>query len=207
MTRKKIFIDFDDVLFDTAKFKVELFDIFRKIGIPEDIIQKKYDEAGYPKACFKPLKMVNLIAEVTWNNPEMATKEAEKLNSEIANLQIDSYKYVMEGAKEFLESFDRQKYELIILTYGDKDFQNTKVEFSRLGPPLVDRVVPTEGSKVNEISSDILEGEQFIFIDDKEGQRSSVKNHFSQAEIYSSISECAAALQSEVRPEGGPAVS
>lgn len=176
----KIFIDFDDVLFNTKRFKKDIEGIFAKHGISKDVFEKYYyhqsgenDQGVY--------------------DPEKQLTEVERmLGADLSNLKIEleeflekTSEYVFPGAVDFLKSF--RKEELFILSFGSKDFQKLKIEKTGLGN-YFERIIITDERKgealkdlVEKEEINISQGEEVYFIDDRCKFLDELKKFFPQS--------------------------
>lgn len=125
----KIFIDFDDVIFNTQRFRIDFQNIFSPFGVTEDIFSKNYYNYPPNKKSF-PVKTYIL------------EKHLAKISRTIAlvrpilekNIQIflqDTRRYVFPDAEPFLQKFSPS--ELLLISYGNDDFQRKKIKNTQLG--------------------------------------------------------------------------
>ena len=107
----KIHIDFDGTLFDSTKHYQEYKGIFKKYNIDiESYFNKEYQkEKNFDSLTKKIIKEYNL-------NPSIY-KEIDKIYSE---------KLIFKDAITFLKE-NHNKYELILLTLGNIDYQQKKL--------------------------------------------------------------------------------
>lgn len=161
----KIFIDFDDVLFDAKKFRKDLKKIFLKNGVKRDqfedtyyTFEKKGWETGryyYPKDQIRRLKKDFKV-------------NTQKLEKEIFRLLLDLRKYLFFDAGWFLRKFSKK--DLFLITYGHKKFQKDKIVGSMIGK-YFKKIIISKENKLLEIVRVMrvwgLKKEGVIFIDDK----------------------------------------
>jgi FMN phosphatase YigB (HAD superfamily) len=162
----KIFIDFDDVLFNAKKFKNDLISIFQKQGVDKEKFEKSYytyprknSDAGrfyYPKDQIKRLKKDYKL-------------DTRKLEKEIKLLMKNLENYIFRDVYSFLMNF--KKRDLILITYGHEKFQKEKIKGTKIGKYFRD-VVVSRKNKLYEIleligknSHDLKE--KIVMIDDK----------------------------------------
>lgn len=162
----KIFIDFDDVLFNTKDFKNDIRRIFEKNGVSEKIFSKYYKE--FPTRKKK--------GEIRKYNPREQIRKIKKLGIKIGGIERDfsnllkkSKKYIFNDGIKFLNKF--KKEELYIVSYGDKKFQTEKIENSGIGN-YFKKILIADTSKAVGIrkalrNKNIEPGEAIIFIDDR----------------------------------------
>ncbi len=169
----KIFIDFDDTIFNTKKFKSDLMDIFLKNGISEKQFSKTYYD--YPKKTvrgfkkYEPRKQIDILAERTETN-------GKKIKQDLGKLVRSSSKYVFPDVRSFLAAFEKK--DLCLMSFGKTRFQGEKIMWSGLADSF-SRIVVSDRPKAEEIAS-VLRGKniKIVFIDDRLDQIGPVKKNF-----------------------------
>lgn len=122
-----IFIDFDDVLFNTKLFKRKLIKVFLANGISrKDFFESYYD---YPFKTKKGLKKYDPWQQIKALK-EKYNLEEKKIIKDLENLLRNSKEFLFFDSKYFLKKFDKDF--LILLSYGDNKFQEEKVKGSGL---------------------------------------------------------------------------
>lgn len=116
----KIIFDFDYTLLDTTKFKEKLADIFGKNTFYIDY--KKYFKTK--KVHFYYEKYLDILKSEKRINDD----EERKLKLKVENLikNIDDFLYP--DAENILKYFKKNKAELILITFGNKKWQEEKVK-------------------------------------------------------------------------------
>jgi FMN phosphatase YigB (HAD superfamily) len=128
MKKRYFLFDFDDVLFNTRKFRDDIIRLFLKFGISKKYFYKTYKDF--------PVKKKN--GDIVMYDPE---KQFRKLknnsNIDISGLQKEFYKLVSNSGKyifkdviEFLEKI--KKDNLYIISYGKNNLQKLKIKNSGL---------------------------------------------------------------------------
>ena len=122
-----IFIDFDDVLFNTKLFKKELIDVFLKNGITKkDFFDSYYD---YPLKTKKGLQKYD-----PWNQIKILKEKKkfneEKLKKDLAKLLGNLKRFIFPDSRNFLKKF--KKKELVLISYGETKFQEIKINSSNI---------------------------------------------------------------------------
>lgn len=141
----KIYIDFDGTIFDSTKLYNKFINIFNKYNIKKEYIKHElYDQN----------KNLDILAN------EIIKKNNLNLNilKELEN--IYSKNLVFKDVIPFLEKY-YQKYDLILLTLGDKTYQQKKINESKLKKYFKDIII-TNKDKSNLDNIDYTNG---IFID------------------------------------------
>lgn len=144
------YIDFDNTLFDTVSFYNDLKIIMKNYGIDEEIIKKYHIEN---KGIYSPLKLIDYCIEKKIVD--------NKLIDEVVKHFNNAKKYLYDDAEDFLTKIKIIGNKLILLTYGDFDYQQKKIK-----PCLIekyfDEIIITDKEKYS-LDLDFKNG---IFIDD-----------------------------------------
>lgn len=117
-SKMKYYIDFDNTLFDTESFYNDLVNLINKEKIKEEDINLIYKEQ-FNKELFNPIKIINYIIEKRNIN--------KNLIKEINYFMKDISKYLYEDTIDFLEYLKQNNKEIVLLTYGDFNYQNEKI--------------------------------------------------------------------------------
>ncbi|MFA7209535.1 MAG: HAD hydrolase-like protein [Parcubacteria group bacterium] len=122
----KIFIDFDDVLFNTKKFKDDYLEVFAAYGISKEVFERFYYDpqsvGGIKK--YDPIRHIGRIFK--------KEKEIGKnLEKSVMDFVSDTSRYVFPDVTGFLKKF--RKEELFIVSYSLTDFQKAKISNSGIG--------------------------------------------------------------------------
>lgn len=175
----KIFIDFDDVLFDTRQFVVDIKKAFADNGIGEKLFQKSYidypvrDKSGKIKK-YDPWKHIQIL--------EKEYKfDGKRLKEEIDEIVKNSHRYIFSDALNFLKIFSPD--DLYIVSYGDNKFQEKKIFNSKLAM-LIRKAVVNDNLKSISLSQ-LSKSEKInfsfetaYFLDDRVEQVESVKKAY-----------------------------
>ena len=153
----KFIFDFDDVLFNTRKFKEQIYLSVEKIGIPRSVEEECYKE--FRKYAFSLKKFLSYLFD----------KEKKE------NVSVDGiYEEIMFDCKSFL---NQELVEMVrnlgatnsfIVTSGDKEFQFDKIKRAGVESLFLEIIVVPE-SKKGEIEKLCAKykNEKVIFVDDK----------------------------------------
>ncbi len=118
----KIYLDFDRTLFDTDSFLNELYKIIKKYKIPISVFKKHKDK----------LKREGFnIKDILLSIEKEYSLDQEIFNA-IDNLIKKDAIYIYSDVIKFLETLKERDYEIILLTRGNKDFQEEKINSSTL---------------------------------------------------------------------------
>lgn len=140
----KIYIDFDGTLFDSTKHYQEYINIFKKHNIDiESYFNKEYKkEKNFDSLSKKIIKEYNL-------NPSIYD-ELDKIYSK---------KLIFKDAITFLEK-NHNKYDLILLTLGNIEYQKKKINKTNIGKYFKDIIITNKDK--SKLDIDYTNG---IFID------------------------------------------
>lgn len=167
-----IFLDFDDVLFNTAKFKEDYFKLFKKRGVSKEIFEKcYYDPLDSRKTkTYSPISHVKRICQVV----PLDYVEFEK---DIRQFTSDTSQYVFQDVSRFLDNFSKK--ELYLISFSKTSFQKAKIFNSSIADCFnqIKIVSELKGVAIKEIikSKSIGESSAIYFIDDRVEHLSDVK--------------------------------
>lgn len=123
----KIYIDFDGTLFNTDKFYQDYLAILNKYNISSFKIDEMKKELFTNRRFNLDILTDYIISKYNIKN----------LKQEVESLYNNSY--VFEDVIPFLEKY--KNYNLILLTLGDIDYQNRKIESSNLSKYFQDIII------------------------------------------------------------------
>lgn len=143
------YVDFDRTIFDTQSFLEDIYEILEKYHIPKEVFIKKSFEVDE----FNPYKILNLL--------EDDCPFSSNLFVDIDRLVEKSMVYLYYDALVFLRDIKKKGHTLVLLTKGDAEFQNNKIDHTDIRK-IFDKVIITSEDKGN-LNIDY----RGIFIDDK----------------------------------------
>lgn len=173
----EIFIDFDDVIFNTKKFRDDLADVFFNNGIVRDV----YEETYYDPEDDRSLKVYDPRAQIVRIKKKIDIDE-KKLAESIDLFMKDTSVYVFGDFISFVDCFGREN--IHVISFGNKDFLEEKIKSSGIRK-YADNIFLTDGLKSMIISEMMkMSGEKFkeklFFIDDRAEQIADIKEKFPQ---------------------------
>ncbi len=115
-----IIMDFDHTIFDATAFKAALAASILKYGINRDIFWQTYRELRERDFEYSPSRHLAVLARTVKLNKTLIKKNIDKV---IAN----SRQYLYPNAVQFLTKIYSLGAPLILLSRGDRDFQNKKI--------------------------------------------------------------------------------
>ena len=154
----KMFIDFDNTLFDTRKLKKDLFAVFSRYGFKEEEIS-----STYKKACEDYIYSPSEHADELYKIKPFDKKNAE---SELDELYKNIPEYLFNDSIDFLKNLDKDKFEINLLTLGDLDFQKKKVDFSNISK-YFENIYYCKDQKWIFLKTLVEPNEKFYIIDDR----------------------------------------
>lgn len=155
----KIFIDFDDVIFNAKKFKNDLIKIFSKNKVSQEDFFRSYEFTKKSLLLYKPEKQLQFLIK------DGKIKNLENLRRDLDLFMGNLKRYVFKDALNFLEKFSIGDFYL--LSYGDKDFQAEKIKNSKI-TDYFKKIIITNKNKAEAIKNLISDPrETYFFIDDK----------------------------------------
>lgn len=151
----KIFIDFDDVIFNTYKFKNKFFSIYREAGFTRKEVEtaSRNISSVVPKSKEKPYSPHLHIKELKKIRPFNEVETENNVNKFLKDLRP----YVFSDCLKLLESVS--KNDLYLLSYGEINFQKRKIAGSGIGK-YFKRIIITKDNKINQIGK-ISKAENF----------------------------------------------
>jgi FMN phosphatase YigB (HAD superfamily) len=169
----KIFIDFDDSLFNTKKFVSELIKVFANCGVSQENFFKNYYD--YPKKTSKGLRKYDPIQQISFLSKKKGV-DGKKLKRDIKRLVLDASEFVFDDTINFLKCFKRNS--LILLSFAKTNFQCDKIKYSGL-TDYFSKVIVSDKIKAKEVAKAIGNKKSLIFfIDDRTDQIGPVKDIF-----------------------------
>ena len=172
----KIFIDFDDALFNTKQLVVDIKSIFEKNGVSEEIFKKYYKDPETEKnkgvVKYNPYKQIEKIKAQGF--------DTVKIEKELPKLLKDTSRYLFKDGIRFLEELKEE--ELYIVSYGDEQYQREKINNSGISG-YFKKILIIDVSKAVAIrkilkNKSIKSGEALIFIDDREKFLKDIKKSY-----------------------------
>lgn len=165
----KIFVDFDDVIFYTKKFKKDLIRVFLKNGVTRQEFENSYytfqKKAQALGEYYDPKKQIQVLRKRNQINQEELSKDLDDFLKDLG-------KYVFSDVFDFLSFFPKK--ELYLITYGHEKFQMKKIKGTGISK-YFRKVIISKNNKLNiilETAKDhkFSSGEKVVLIDDRPEQ-------------------------------------
>lgn len=169
-----LFIDFDDCLFCTRDFVRDMKAIFARYGVDGAMYDAtraaSYSDAAHEgKGVYSPVAHAALLAQTM-------PFALEGLTDDLRTFYTDTRRYVFADTTPFLADYAADR--LVLLTYGDQEFQSAKIAGSGIADAFA-AIIITQGDKVDAIAAYRAahgSGEGCtVFIDDRVGYLAPVK--------------------------------
>jgi phosphoglycolate phosphatase-like HAD superfamily hydrolase len=178
MSKIKVFIDLDDTILDTQSFKRELFQIIRN-SCPRIETEKITEH-------YQATKDKN-------GNPDLS-EFAKQFEQECPDLNIISERFselissskrflIQERLDHLLDRFNRNNFEWILFTKGQRAFHAAKVKACDL-EKFFDKIRYEESSKSDAINSLVLENEDFVVVEDRTDWLEQIGARHPNAKLY-----------------------
>ena len=181
--RIKVLIDFDGTLFDSKEYKKVLNQVLVNAGMKEEDVLREYENWKISNNNHANPAAFALSLYDSDRYKKHFKVDRESLSTSINEAVNSASKYLFKDSVSFLKGIDRSKYQPIIFTFGNKEFQRLKIEACGLAD-LVEDVVYSESPKIGTIAGLVDSGESFIVIDDEMSYLKGVESNFPNARIF-----------------------
>jgi FMN phosphatase YigB (HAD superfamily) len=171
------FIDLDDTLYDTRRFKEDIFSVFRPFGISHKNFLIAYQQAaelgefGYYDYTFE--KQIQTVRSFGADVPDSSVSDL--------NVLLD-HNYIIEGAENFLIELKKCCRHLILMTAGNIDFQAKKI--SAIGvAPRFDEIIQIPGGKDAVVKKYSEKTDHILFVNDNLEENRIIKGDFPAVDV------------------------
>jgi FMN phosphatase YigB (HAD superfamily) len=164
----KIFIDFDDVIFNAKIYKADLKKIFAKFGVSEELFSQSYFD--YPPNKKSSLIKTYILKRQIKSIKKKISIDGSQLEKEVEKFLTKAEKYLFPDATPFFKKFSKKQ--LFLISHGNPSFQKKKINNSRISR-FFSAVKISRGGKCQEIkklinqSNHYREKEKCFFLDDR----------------------------------------
>ena len=169
--KKIIVFDLDDTLFLTQEFKKELIKNFQKIGLPKKIFLKTYLASKKDQRYLGENYQIKLIKKIF---PQYSFK---KLKSVFEKTFEKAPLFVPEETFKILAELSL-KYELILISFGEKNFQRKKIKSSGLEKFFKKIIISSQLYKISSFSRIFRKKAQIFFVEDNPSILKAIKKKF-----------------------------
>lgn len=177
----KIFLDFDDTIFNTAQFKADYMKLYLRAEITkEEFKNEYYTETEKNKQVFRKHDPLALIQRLEG----LKNVSLRELKGEIDSFLDDTGSYVFEDFYDFVKEFSKES--LGLLSYGDISFQSKKIAGAHIKQyfSVIKITDQHKGDVLKEIIlQEVMEREKVVFIDDRPDKLLEVRNTLADAAL------------------------
>ncbi len=160
----KIFLDFDDCLFDTGLFLKSLEEIFATSGVTPELFHRTYQAMkenasgnGWQYSCDAHIEMLK---------PEVSFDE-QSLREKLKVCFAHTAEFLFPDVKNFLATLKSGGIHLFVLSFGDPTFQKQKIAGTGIGVYLEKSIITSIG-KAEALQAEIATDDDDIwFFDDR----------------------------------------
>jgi len=171
------FVDLDDTIFNTKKFKDDIYKVFSPLGITRADFTHAYRSAAeLKKMGYFHYTFEKQIESVRLAGYPAGRKELLALNNLLKN------DYRKAGAIDFVKYLQTVCDKVILLTAGTKDFQAKKVKALKIAG-LFDKIIQISGGKDKILRPYILRKKQILFINDNLEENLMIKKLFTKINV------------------------
>lgn len=166
-----LILDLDNTIFDTASLKNDLAKSLIKFGVSENLFFRIYQKIRkeHPYSHEVYLKFLS----------EEKNIEKRKAKIQLERLDRRLTKYLYPDAVWFLKKMKKKNARLVLLSYGDKEFQKTKIEKTKIGSFFDKVIVTNKKNKVPFVAKLIKNSNKKVFfINDDPKEISQVSEKF-----------------------------
>ena len=162
----KIFIDFDDVLFNTKNFIADIKEIFIKHGISESVFNETYKKSdkfsGKIDGSMRTYDPAFQFKKIR----EKIKTDTKQVENKFETFIKDTSGYIFKDAGGFLGKI--KKKDVFILSFGTNKFQKEKIKNSGI-KKYFNKIIIISHAKKSEAIGKIIgkSKEPFYFIDDR----------------------------------------
>ena len=166
----KIIFDFDHTLFSAKRLVRCLKEEFKKVGVNEKLFSETFQKSK-TKGRYTPEKHFRLIIE---KRPEYNLKMLRGIFKKVIN-KADMFLYpdVLPVLKDL-----KKENELILLSYGYKEFQMEKIENSKITKYFSKIIITQEINKISTFKKILKEMERGVFVEDNPKSLTEAKKSF-----------------------------
>lgn len=177
-------LDFDDTLFDTHAFKQARLEAVRALGVSEDMYWQTYEQA-----------LKNGDGLYTYSDERHATMLAvhgfdkDDIQKALADVSSQAQSFLNDYALDFLEFLKEQNKEMVLLSLGDRNFQDLKTRGSGIFD-YFDRVFMVDDTKAHILAKIFKDNKDtdVWFINDKVGETAELLTQFPDMKVVLKMS-------------------
>jgi len=174
MKKVILVLDFDDTLFEAKRLKQDIFSLFEK----EFRIARAVVEDVYTQSKHGGYSMEKHAALLQAQAPDVS---ADKIRTAMEAFYTTMQGYVFPDVLPVLERLKAKGVELILLTYGEHDFQSRKIAGTGLAQ-LCEKVVITTDAKSAAVKELFRDTHHMVTVDNTIEHLNDIKSALSEVE-------------------------
>lgn len=171
-------LDFDYTLFDAKKFRTALSGSLKQFTITNAMFEDTYKQTRYKnnkEIDYQPKKHLKLLAEKTNND--------FKLLSNVYNNVVDNcFVFLYSDVLNFLQRCKNKNYKLILLSFGNPNFQESKVSGAQI-KKYFNELLFTDKNKTA-LAHKIPDNGNVFFINDNPKEITDLQSIYQKAKFY-----------------------
>jgi SpoVK/Ycf46/Vps4 family AAA+-type ATPase len=178
----KIVLDFDDTIFNTHQMVRKFIEVFEKIGFTEKEFHVAFRKCLEKLGKFDLEVFINLIFnshESNYLNTVTRFSNKKEIEEKIKEILLETNNFIYPDLFDFVGDFDKK--DLILLSFGEINFQRTKIENSKI-ILFFSEIIITLKDKVEDLKliCEKYNKDEIFFIDDKAEQIDKIKEELPQ---------------------------
>lgn len=160
----KIFLDFDDVLFDTGRFREDLQEVFARRGISREVFTETYRALKEKRRGIQTYDFDRHLERLH----SVLRYDERALREDVDTFVSGCGRYLFDDVSGFLERCKLNGAEVYVVSYGTYSFQEKKVRGSGIGAKVAGVVAGDihKGVAVRELLDGEKAGDAW-FLDDR----------------------------------------
>lgn len=161
----KVFLDFDDTLFNTRDFINDFSSVFVSLGISSEVYRETRKRAYTMFDTTTSVYDIDKhLAELAVHKPDFDTAQAKHLADVFL---ADTARYVFADVIPFFESMREKQVACYILSFGQSVFQRQKINGTGLQHYCKDIFIVQEEKSLSIAACAQDESERVLFVDDR----------------------------------------
>jgi N-acetylglucosamine kinase-like BadF-type ATPase/FMN phosphatase YigB (HAD superfamily) len=155
----KLIFDFDHTLFSTKKLYSAFKEAFLKLGVEENLFWETFEKSKGRGRDYKPERQFKLIQK---SRPEI---KIGKLKKSFEKILKTAPRFLYNDVSAFLKKWSKEA-DLILLSYGEDNFQKLKIENSGIKKYFKKIIVTKDIDKTKPFKKLFSENKKIVFVED-----------------------------------------
>lgn len=154
----RFIFDFDYTLFDTFRFKEAIREAFHQHGVSYELFEQTREESKHGGKDWKPSRQFEILKSQGIVHMDSIQREFQRIvNSAEEFLYADTLPFLQKA---------RKSGTIFLVTYGEDEFQNEKVDACPSFKKYFDKIVITQNMYKDKEAKELAGGERGIFVED-----------------------------------------